>query len=244
MTKRLKLSLLYLLPALVTLTLGIILMKVFWYPYPLMQAAGVTKLFSILAVVNIILAFTFAIMIFRNSKKDFKKDMLISMMMQSIFFAISVYGLYQIRPVWMAYNVDRFELILNNDLVSDNVYKADRKYRQPSFLLPRYVGVSFSQDNEERTQNLFDEVLNSISTAQRPERYVPFAQVNKQVKNRAQDLKLLETYNDKNKVETLLKKYPQANSFVPLQAKAIDMTVLLDNESENQVVAIVDLRPW
>ena len=40
----------------------------------------------------------------------------------------------------------------------------------------------------------------------------------------------------------MIKKYPQAQSWVPLTASAVDMVVLLDKDA--QVVKIVDLRPW
>lgn len=244
MTKRLKLSILYLVTTLIILSLGIMLMKVFWYPYPLIQAAGANKIFTVVVVVNMVLTLTFVIILFRKSKNDFKVDIITSMMIQLLVFAASVYGLYQIKPVWIAYNVDRFELILNNDLVYSSFCKVDKQYEKPNYLSPKYVGVSFSQDNQEHTQNMFDEVFKSISLAQRPERYVPFTEVSEQVKKRAQSLKILEKYNDRNEVEALLEKYPNAHSFVPLQARALDMTVLLNTAKEQQVVAIVDLRPW
>jgi len=91
---------------------------------------------------------------------------------------------------------------------------------------------------------MFDEVLQGISIAQRPERYIPIEQVSEHIKERAQDLVLLEQYNSKDDVQSLLKKYPQADSFVPLQAKAVNMTVLINRNNNNQIVAIVDLRPW
>lgn len=244
MPNKLRFSIIYLVASLVTLALCTMSIKNFWYPYPLMQAAGAQNLLIIIILVNVSLAFAFAIMIFIKTKIDFKKDIIISMLIQLLFLTVSLYGVYNIKPVWMAYNVDRFELILNNDLVSSDIYKADKQYKNPNLLPPQYVGVNFAQNNEERTQNMFDEALRSISIARRPERYVPFTRINEKVRNRAQNLIFLEEYNDKTKVEFFIEKYPQADSFVPLQANAVDMTVLLDKNSDKQVIAIVDLRPW
>lgn len=245
MTYKLNFSITYLLIAFVLLFIAITLIKNLWYPYPLMQAVGAQKLLFIIVAVNVGLAIGLAIMIFVKRKKaDFIKDIAVAILIQILFLSLSVYGIYKIRPVWIAYNVDRFELILNNHLVISNMYIADKKYHFPSLLSPKYVGVSFSKDKEERTQNMFDEVFSGISVAQRPERYVPFNQVSKELKKHSQPLKILEKYNNKDEVRILLNKYPQADSFVPLQAKALDMAVLLDMNDKKQVIAIVDLRPW
>lgn len=234
----------YLLIALATLLAAILIIKNIWYRPPLLQAAGTQSLLQTIILVNIGLAFGLAIMIFRKNKSDFVKDIAISMLVQLLFLMVSIYGVYKIKPVWIAYNVDRFELILNTDLVNTNVHNAGKSFKSPSYFSPQYVGVEFSEDNEERNNNMFDEVLRGISIAQRPERYIPIEQVSTQIKERAQDLVLLEKYNNKNDVQSLLEKYPQADSFVPLQAKAVNMTVLLNKSEDNQVVAIVDLRPW
>lgn len=244
MSEKIKFSIIYLSIAMVLLLVAIAAIKGLWYPYPLLQATGTQKLLQTIILVNISLAFGLAIMIFKKKKTDFVKDILISILLQVLFLIISIYGVYKIKPVWIAYNVDRFELILNTDLVNNKIDRADDRFQKPSYLSPQYVGVEFSKDNDERNNNMFDEVLQGISIAQRPERYVPFEQVSAQIKDRAQDLVLLGKHNNESDVQSLLKKYPQADSFVPLQAKAIDMTVLFDKSSEDQVVAIVDLRPW
>lgn len=244
MSDKLKFSVMYLAIATVVLLVAVTVFYSLWYPHPLLLATGTQKLLQTIALVNIGLAVGLALMIFRKTKADFIKDMVISALVQLIFLMISIYGVYQIRPIWIAYNVDRFELVLHTDLVTTKINDADNRFKKPSYLSPQYVGVEFSKDNEERNSNMFDEVLHGISIAQRPERYIPIEQVSTQIKERAQDLVLLEKYNNKNDVQSLLKKYPQADSFVPLQGKAVNMTVLLNKSEDNQVVAIVDLRPW
>lgn len=244
MNDKLKFSMIYLSIATAVLLIAITVVYRLWYPYPLLPAAGTQKLLLIILSVNIALAIGLAVMIFRKKEPDFNKDMIISMLMQLVFLMISIYGIYKIKPIWIAYNVDRFELILNTDLVSTKIDNANDKFKKPSYLSAQYVGVELSTDNEERNSNMFDEVLQGISIAQRPERYVTIQQVSTKITDRAQDLALLNEYNTKGDVQAVLSKYPQADSFVPLQAKAVNMTVLLNKNNDNQVVAIVNLRPW
>ena len=82
-----------------------------------------------------------------------------------------------------------------------------------------------------------------ISLAQKPERYVDFAQVKPKIKQRAQPLVLLREFNIPSLVKLTLAQYPEANAFVPLKANAVDMTVLI-NKDTGEVVKIVNLRPW
>lgn len=108
---------------------------------------------------------------------------------------------------------------------------------------PQYVAVNFAKDVNQRNDDMFAEVLGGISLAQKPERYVDFAQAKMQIQSRAQNLEDLKKYNDQKQVEHTLVKYPEANAFVPLKATALDMTVLI-NKEKGEVIKIVDLRLW
>ena len=145
--------------------------------------------------------------------------------------------------MWLAYNVDRFEVIRNNEVIEDNISQALSQYQQVSWLRPQLVGVEFARDASIRSDDMFVEVLGGISIAQKPERYVNINQAKSQLQQRAKSLKELNHYNDVQQVNYILSKHPQANAFVPLKANAVDMTVLI-NKDKGEVVKIVDLRPW
>ena len=110
-------------------------------------------------------------------------------------------------------------------------------------LKPQYAAVQFSKNTKQRTDEMFAEVLGSVSLAQRPERYVPLTQAKAQIQQRAQELSELNKFNTADKVSEILDKYPQANAWVPLKATAMDMVVLL-NKEKGEVVKVADLRPW
>ena len=145
--------------------------------------------------------------------------------------------------MWLAYNVDRFELVRNNEVVEDNIADALPHFKQPSWLKPQYVAVEFAKDTKQRNDDMFAEVLGGVSIAQRPERYVPLAQAKTQIRQRAQELNELNKFNAVDDVKKIVNQYPQANAWVPLKATAMDMVVLLNKDS-GEVVKIVDLRPW
>lgn len=170
-------------------------------------------------------------------------DLSIIIALQILALGYGVYSIEQGRPVWLAYNVDRFELVRKNEMITDHINQALPQYQHTSWFKPQYVAVEFAKDKKQRQDDMFAEALNGISLAQKPERYVDLAQVKSKIKQRAQPLALLSEFNAPNLVKTILTKYPEANAFVPLKANAIDMTVLI-NKDTGEVVKIVDLRPW
>lgn len=213
-----------------------------WYPTPLAQAVGVTHIFLMMLAIDVIVGPALGFIVYKRDKKKFKFDLSIIILIQLSALSYGVYSIAQGRPVWIAYNVDRFELIRNNEIIHNNLQTALSKYQQPSWFKPQFVGVAFAKDKELRDQDMFQEMFGGISIAQKPERHVPLIEVKKQIKQRTQSLDSLKKYNSEQVVATVLANYPQAKGYVPLKANHLDMTVLLDQNAE--VIKIVNLRPW
>ena len=213
-----------------------------WYPSPLAQAVGVTQIFLMMLVIDVIVGPILGLLVYKEGKKSLKFDLTVIILLQLSALFYGIYSIEQGRPVWIAFNVDRFELVRKNEIMDQNINQAQSQFQQPSWLKPQFVATVFAKDTNQRNDDMFSEVLSGISIAQRPERYVDFIQVKDQIQQREQKLDLLQQYNNKPDVEKILAKYPQATAFLPLKASAVDMTVLVDQNSN--VVKIVDLRPW
>jgi len=213
-----------------------------WYPGPLAKATDVTYIFLMLLAVDIILGPILGFVVYNEKKKTLKFDLAVIFLLQLSALAYGAYSISQARPVWIVYNVDRFELVRKNELVDTNIQQAQPQFQKPSWFKSQYVATEFAKDIQQRNDEMFAEVLGGISIAQRPERYVELTQAKTQIQQRAQKLELLQQYNNKADVEKILAKYPQATAFLPMKANAVDMTVLIDQKAN--VVKIVDLRPW
>lgn len=214
-----------------------------WYPQPLAQAVGVTHIFLMMVAIDVVLGPILVFFVYKEGKKTLKFDLSVIILIQLSALGYGLYSIAQGRPVWLVYNVDRFELVRNNEIIDTNIQKVQAQYRNPSWFKPKFAAVQIAENSEERSKNMFEEVVGGVSLAQRPERYVGLAQAKPQIQKRAQNLNDLEEYNSKQQVKEILKKYPSADAWVPLKANAIDMVVLM-NKSSAQVVKIVDLRPW
>ncbi|NAR74864.1 TfpX/TfpZ family type IV pilin accessory protein [Acinetobacter haemolyticus] len=243
MSKRLKffLSHLFISAMIALIVVGLVFFV--WYPMPLAEAVGVTDIFLMLLAIDVIVGPVLGWIIYKEGKKTLKMDLSIIILLQLSALFYGIYSIEQGRPVWLAYNVDRFEVVRKNEIIEDHIAQALPQYQQPSWLKPQFVGVAFAKDNNVRNDEMFQELFAGISIAQKPERYVPMAEVKTQIQQRAQNLELLNQFNDPQAVQKILAQYPQADAFVPLKATAVDMTVLINKET-GDVIKVVDLRPW
>lgn len=243
MTKRLIFFLSHLSISILLALIIIAWVFLIWYPQPLAQAVGVTHIFLMMVAVDVVLGPILGFFVYKEGKKTLKFDLSVIILIQLSALGYGLYSIAQGRPVWLVYNVDRFELVRNNEIIDTNIQKVQAQFRNPSWFKPKFAAVQIAKNSEERSKNMFEELLGGVSLAQRPERYVGLVQVKPQIQKRAQNLNDLEKYNSKQEVKTVLKEYPSADAWVPLKANAIDMVVLM-NKNSAQVVKIVDLRPW
>lgn len=243
MSNRLRFFLGHLIISVSVAALSISIVFFIWYFAPLAKAVGVTHIFLMMLVIDVIVGPILGFLIYKEGKKSLKFDLAVIILIQLSAFIYGFYSIAQGRPVYIAYVVDRFELVRNNDLIINKKDKILSQYQQPSFLKPRFVAVELAKNINERNQDLFNEVLGGATLAQQPKRYVDFGQAKAQILQKAQDLKLLNQFNNPQLVANILNQYPSANAWVPLKANAVDMVVLL-NKKRGEVVKIVDLRPW
>lgn len=216
-----------------------------WYPQPLYQATGVIKIFLIILGIDIILGPLLTFIVAKPHKKSLKFDLAVIVLIQLAAFIYGFYHVYDGRPVWIAYNVDRFDLVKNNEIDKRKLTDALPMYQKVSQSGARYVAAVIPTDNSEiRNEILFDEIGSGIAPSQRPELYQPLSAIDDVMMNRAKPIDELYDYNDKADVDHILLDYPDADGFLPLKANAVDMTVLINKAHDNKVIEIVDLRPW
>ncbi len=243
MSKRLKFFLSHLAVSLLIALLVIGIVFFIWYPSPLATAVGVTHIFLMLLVIDVILGPLLGLLVYKEGKKTLKFDLSVIILIQIAALCYGVFSIEQGRPAWLVYNVDRFELVRKNDLILENIDQAQSQFQHVSWSKPQFVAVKSAVSTQQRQNDMFTEVLGGISLAQQPNRYIELTQAKNQIQKRALPLAELEQYNPKTDVKKTLAKYPKADAWLPLKANAVDMVVLVHKESAS-IIKIVDLRPW
>ena len=221
--------------------LSIFLVFKIWYPFPLAQALGVIPLFVMLIIIDIIVGPLFTLLIYKEGKKSLKFDLTTVIVLQIAAFGYGMYMISQGRPAWIVYDAFNFVVVKNSDIERKNIEQADIQFQKPSWFHPTIVATQNVLPTERDT---FLKGQTKNSTAIRyPVYYTNFENAKRRLKMNALPIDLLEKYNDKNKVSTILKEYPNANAWMGLSAPAQEMVVLI-NRDKGEVVKIVDLKPW
>lgn len=237
MSKKLRFFLSHLSISVVITFLALLLVFMVWYPSPLAQAVGVKHLFLMMLAIDVIVGPVLGFIVYKEGKKTLKMDLAIIILIQ---LSALIYGLYSIekgRPAYIAYNLDRFEIVRKNEIAS-NDYQHNKNFGS----YPSYVAVQYPKDPKLKEKVMFDEVFGGVSLSQRPDFYQPLEIAKQQMQGKVLSLNNLSKYNPTSQVDKIVSKYPTVIGFFPLKANNLDMTVLIDQNA--QVVKIVDLRPW
>ena len=243
MNNRIKFFLSHLCISVLVALIVICVVFVLWYPSPLAKAAGVTHIFLMLLVIDVILGPLLGLLVYKEGKKTLKMDLTVIIVIQIAALSYGLYSIAQARPVWIAFNNDRFELVRNNELKTENITHVQSQYQQPTWLQPQYVAVKQAADPQEQQIEQMSAMLNGISLAQYPERYIALDQAKTQIQSQVRDLSQLKQWNDEKALQDIFSQHPQANGWLPLETYGLAMVVLVNKESAS-IIKIVDLRPW
>lgn len=236
---KLKAFFIHLTISLLTVLVAYFLIHLLWYPTPLFKATDASKIFIMILLVDLILGPLLTFVVYKKHKKTLKIDLTVIVLIQLSALSYGLYSVYQARPVWIAYVVDRFELVRANDILEED----EKIYHLPKFG-PKYIYVDLAGLNAtEKLDSILDETTYNISPSQKPKFYNNFELAKPLIIKNTQEINLLNSYNNSMEVRKFLEKHPTADSFLPLKANAVDMTALIDRDT-GKVIEIVDLRPW
>lgn len=233
----------HLILSLTVALLSAALVFLIWHPAPLAKAVGVTHIFLLMLAVDATLGPLLTFAVAKEGKKSLKFDLAVIVVLQ---LAALIYGLHSIavnRPVYLAFDRLRFEVVQAGDVPQESLDKAAAPYQTLGWGYPQWVAVRPSKDHAEDTQRIFMELSEGIAPSMQPDLYVPLSTQWPQMLKGSKALAELNDANSPDSVQAVLAKYPQADCWLPMKAYELDMVVLL-NSKEQQVVDIVDLRGW
>lgn len=241
---RIKAFLMHLLASCVAAAFGLLLVFHIWHPNPLQKAVGVTNIFLMLLAIDVVVGPLLTLVVASSKeKKTLKFDLSVIAALQ---LAAYLYGMHSIavsRPVYLAFDALRFEVVQADSVVRATDKTILPEYQSNPLLYPQWVSVRPYKDAAEQSQRTFLELQEGISPAMQADLYQPINEGWSGMLERKHGLEELKQYNSAEQVAKELAAYPQADSFLPMKAPAVDMAVLLDSKHK-QVLGIVDLRPW
>lgn len=240
---RLKYFLSHLLISLLIASASLFVVFYVWYPSPLHTASGVGQVVWLMLGIDVVLGPLLTLVIAKQGKKSLKMDLAIIGVVQLIALAYGLHSIDKGRPVVIAFDINRFELVLKNSIKTNEHKKIIKQFAQSQGTRIPVVSVRPAKDDKEYAERMKNELELNIMANANPELYETVGQNIEIIKKEMKPISDLSKFNDKALAEQVMAQYPQADGFLPLFSPADTKTVLIDSKNK-AFVAVVDTRPW
>ena len=223
-----------------------IVMALTWYPPLLAWAGGKMGIVGILFGVDACLGPLMTLVVFKAGKPGLKVDLGIIALLQVLGMSYGLYVLYEARPVYIVFAVDRFELVSAVDIPQEALVKASQvRYQSLPVTGPEIVAAKLPQDSTERMRLAFSVVKGGPDVHQLPQYYLPYGNMANEAIAKASPLDQLMGQDGptRSKLARWLEKNSRNASSVkclPLMAAFHELTVLVDSGS-GEVLDIVNI---
>lgn len=218
-----------------------------WYPGALFGAAGGLVLFMLIAGVDVSIGPLITLIIYRHGKKGLRFDLAAIAVLQLAALSYGSWVLFESRPAWIVFAVDRFELVRANQVAAQDHAKAKPPYDRPPLTGPQVVGALKPKNPDEQFR-LMMSGLKGFDLQLYPQYYVPYFNVAREVEAHAKPLAELTRYNPGAgaKIAALPAQFGRKEDelgFLPLRAGKVDLAVVVDRKN-GTYLGNVALKPW
>lgn len=225
------------------------LMLVVWYPRPYFKAMGGDMLILLLIGVDVVIGPLITLIIFDPGKKALKFDLSVIAALQLAALAYGCHVMFESRPVYNVFVVDRFETVAANQVDAASLSKATSgEFKSLPLTGPKVVGARQPEDPKRKADIIMQAMNGGPDIANLPDLYLPYADVRADAARSARPLAELvkRQPGDAASIRTFLAdagRTEDAVGFLPMKARNNDMTVLIDKKT-GDMVGILPVYPW
>ena len=189
MSRRIQWAGAHLVASLIIAALVAALVFLVWFPHPFRELAGGDKLFLIIVAVDVVMgpAATLIVANARKSLRELRMDVALISLLQLGALGYGLWTMVQARPVYMAFEVDRFRVIHAVDVDPNLLAQAPEEWRQLPIGRPQLVAVRPFRSDQERSDAMFAE-LGGATLGARPDFWMPYPDAVAAVKAEAKPL--------------------------------------------------------
>ncbi len=224
-------------------------MLLVWYPAPYFEGLGAGKLSMIIISVDVVIGPLITLIIYKPIKKSLRFDLTVVALLQLSALFYGIYVVYEARPVYVVFNVDRFDVVAANEIDPAERQKVTRpEYQSLPLTGPRIVAAVLPADPKERERILFAAVGAGYDLPNFPQHYVPYEEQVSQAIARSRPLNDLAQKREEAEPQLAALKRELAGrakdlGFLPVRARKQDLTAIIDRKT-GEVLKVLAIDPW
>lgn len=221
-----------------------------WHPADIASLQGVGRLITVLIAIDVVLGPIMTLILFSTGKARHLLEMDLAIV-ASLQLAALVYGLvtvFNARPVYVVFNVDRFTIVTAAEIVDESLGRASRPdFQRLPMGRPRVIAARLPDDPLVRTELMFSSLDGGTDIFQFPELYVDYHQERERAIARSRPLAELKARNNLGEAEwraflSCLNRLPADLAYLPVGANSREGVAVIDRRT-GDVVDLVDLYP-
>ncbi len=218
-----------------------------WYPYPYFEIRGAGDIVLILISVDLVLGPLLTFIVYKPKKKTLVFDLSVIVIIQLAALVYGVSAIYEERPYFMVYAVDRFTLLAEKDVDFSQI--EDQRLKEKPGVGPVMVLAKMPEDPQEKEALMMEVVFEGKPDLdRRPEYWVPYRENLEIIFTRTKTLQELKTKRAPvaDIVDKMVAKYSGGIddlAFVPMIGKNGDFAVVLEKET-GKLIDAIDVDPW
>lgn len=242
---KLKASLIHLVLSilLVGLVIGSILF--FWFPQMFINITDFKEVAMIIITVDLVLGPLLTFVVFKPEKKSLKFDLSVIGAIQLAALIYGAHALYQIHPVYVTFNVDRFTIVTARDSAPEKA-KYD-EYKVSKLTTAKLAFAKLPDDSDKRLEIIISAANGGTDVESHAEYYEPYANNINYILSKGLDPKIIFSNEKSNEtIGNFIKKHnDRINEFVylPINSPNKDAIIVLDKKTA-QPVTTINIDPW
>lgn len=224
-----------------------------WYPTPYGALAGGFSLFTILVIVDVVCGPMLTLVVFdqRKPRRELICDIGLIVLLQLGALAYGLYSVAQARPIFLAFEGNRFRVVSMADVDKDKLSDALPEFRSLGYTGPRLVGAKLADATDPQFKDSILMSMQGFHPAFRPERWVPYQSLLLQLQAELASMSTLKAKNPHaiNRIDQELSAHgltEETAGYLPLdseKANPADWIAMVDRRT-GQPVALLPLSGW
>ena len=242
---KLKASLIHLALSIVLVGLVIGSIVFLFFPQLFIHISDFKEIASIIISVDLILGPLLTFVVFQPNKKSIKFDLSVIAALQFSALVYGAYALFEVHPVYITFNVDRFTIISAKDAEPEKAQYDE--FKVSKLATAKLAFAKMPEDQAKRNEIILTAAMGGGDLDQRVEYYEPYNENISHILAMGIDKKIIisSAKTDKN-IKSFIDKHQNTIDefvFLPINSAKKDAIIVLDKLSA-QPVATINSDPW